>query len=364
MRIIMKNPEYTLISTESELTQLYQQAKQKGIVALDTEFLRERVYYPQLCLLQIAVADQYFLLDTIEFEKSEMQPFIELLSDKAIIKLLHSCSQDIEVMNHFFGVKLENVFDTQMAAAFCGFDAQVGYAGMVAEVCNVELDKSQTRTDWSKRPLSDKQLDYAVNDVVYLEQLYDHFSALLKENGKESFFKQAVDELIDHVVDGMTVEFAIKRVGGGSLSLPAQHLLSFLVISREQMAQDIDKPRSWMLKDADLYDLAIALPESNSELGEQGSCRFIQRMKSQIFAKVKELKNQDLEALWAPHQSLDPEQKQEVKALSKKLNAIAEENQVARGMIANRKDLEGFIGGKGARFEQGWRYELLGSWYN
>jgi len=145
----MKNPEYTLISTELELESLYQQASQAGVIALDTEFLRERVYYPKLCLLQICVGETYYLLDTIEFDQSALQPLITMLADSSIVKLLHSCSQDIEVMKHFFGIKLENVFDTQMAAAFCGFDAQVGYAAMVDTICGVQLDKSQTRTDWS-----------------------------------------------------------------------------------------------------------------------------------------------------------------------------------------------------------------------
>jgi len=196
-----------------------------------------------------------------------------------------------------------------------------------------------------------------------LGQLYDHFSALLKDNGRERFFRSSVDELVDHVVEGMDVEYAVKRLGGGGLTLPAQHVLSFLAVNREKMAQDTDKPRTWLLKDVDMYDLATALPESDSDLGELAGFRFVKRIKDQLFTLVQELKAQDLDALWPPYQSLDPEQKKEVKTLSNKLNETCEKVKVARGVIANRKDIEAFVGGREARFQKGWRQELLGSWY-
>lgn len=359
----MKNPDYQLISSQLELDAICEKARLAGIIGLDTEFLREKVYFPKLCLIQISIEQQYYLLDTLAFDQQSIKPLIEVLSDSHIIKLIHSCSQDIEVLFYAFDVQLENVFDTQLAAAFCDYEAQVSYANLVAEVSGVQLDKSQTRTDWSKRPLSKEQLFYAVNDVVYLQDLYETFSAMLIDQDKQHWFEQANLEIIQNVIDAAQPEYAIKRINGASLTVPSQHLLVFLADMREDAARKANKPRTWLLKDADMYELAGAMPSNESQLDKLKPTRFIIRNKQAIFTKVKELSEHQLERLWQPYEPLSPDQKQQVKILSQKLTELANNKGVARGVIANRKDIEVHVSGKGARFEQGWRYEFMGDWY-
>ena len=358
----MKNLEHYLISDTQGVIDLCEKASKQGVVGMDTEFMREKAYFAELCLLQIEINREYYLVDTLALIKDEIATKLlaELIANPKIIKIIHSCTQDIEVLSQYYNVIPRSIFDTQLAAGFCAYDGQIGYANIVKEVCHVELDKSQTRTNWQQRPLSTKQLEYAVNDVVYLYPLYEKFSAELQERQRQDWFVQESQAMIQSAIDNQKPELAYSRLNGSNMHTKNQHLLVFLANLRELNAQASNKPRPWILKDADLYTIAHAFPSDEEALFSLNiSAGFVKRNAAEIVDFIKQIPNSD-SAIWANAQPLNSMQKAQVKQISQKLNAISENKGVARSLIANRKDIESYIGGKGAKFEQGWRAEFLG----
>ena len=151
------------ISTYEELAAFCERARSFPAVAIDTEFLRERTYHPRLCLVQAATPDECVVIDPIVIE--DLSPLAAFMADRQVTKVFHACSQDMEVLYHALGVLPDPIFDTQVAAAFLGERLQVGYHGLVQTFCGVSLPKTESLTDWSRRPLTDKQVEYAVDDV-------------------------------------------------------------------------------------------------------------------------------------------------------------------------------------------------------
>ena len=363
MLIVMKNLEHYLISDTQGVIDLCEKANKQGVVGMDTEFMREKAYFAELCLLQIEINQKYFLVDTLALIKDEIATRLlaELIASPKVIKIIHSCTQDIEVLSQYYNVVPQAIFDTQLAAGFCAYDSQIGYASIVKEVCHVELDKSQTRTNWQQRPLSLKQLEYAVNDVVYLQSLYEKFSAELKNKQRHDWFAQESQAMIQSAIDNQKPELAYSRLNGSNMHTKNQHLLVFLANLREVNAQASNKPRPWVLKDADLYTIAHALPSDEKALFSLNiSAGFVKRNAAEIVDFIKQIPNSD-SAIWANAQPLNSVQKAQVKEVSQKLNAISENKGVSRSLIANRKDIESYVGGRGAKFAQGWRAEFLGN---
>ena len=361
MQKLMKMFEYDLITDAQGVIELCRKANEAGIISLDTEFMREKVYFAELCLLQIAIGDEYFLIDTLTIDDTNaIQLLSDLLASTEVTKIIHSCTQDVEVLSQHFNVKPRAIFDTQLAAGFCAYDGQVGYANLVEEVCGVELDKSQTRTNWQQRPLSQKQLDYAVNDVVYLHALYEKFSDELDVRQRDTWFETESEAMIQATIDNQNPDLAFMRLNGSNLSTQKQSLLVFLATLRESNAQASNKPRPWILKDSDLYDVAHAFPKTHQALFALDiRAGFIKRNADEILNFINNIDSKE-PAKWSSSQPLTAAQKAQVKQMSQQLNFVAEANGVARNIIANRKDIESYVGGRGAKFEQGWRAELLG----
>ena len=361
----MEKVDYVLITQADSLAEICHRANQVGIVSMDTEFMREKVYFGELCLLQMAIEQTYFVIDIIALkdnnQNQSLKPLADLLESSAVTKVFHSCSQDIDVLYHSLGVIPEKIFDTQLAAAFCGHNGQVGYANLVLDLFNIELDKSQTRTDWKRRPLTMKQLEYAANDVVYLQSLYDTFQQKMHDLERMEWFLQESDTLIKTVIDQNNPYKAYKKLNGSNMPLRNQALLKFLANLRENVAQKIDKPRTWILKDSDLYDLANAMPNSEKSLFSlRINSKFLKSQAKDIIHFVHQIEENKLEPVWYNWQPLTNEQKALVKKMNSKLTHFSENQGIARNIIANRKDLEKFVVGKEARFEKGWRAELVG----
>lgn len=362
MHLAMKNPEHYLITSPEAVSDLCLQAYDHGVIGLDTEFMREKAYFAELCLLQIAIGEQYYLIDTLALfdEAQARQQLADLIANDSVIKIVHSCSQDIEVLSQYFEVTPQAIFDTQLAAGFCGYDGQIGYANLVLTVCDVELDKSQTRTNWQQRPLSQQQLEYAVNDVVYLYALYEKFSAELVTRGRQKWFNDESLAIVKSAIDNQDPKLAYMRLNGSNMSPKKQRLLAFLAVLREKNAQASNKPRPWILKDADLYSVAQEYPDNHKALFSLGiSAGFVKRNADKIIEFVQQDDTKQA-GVWQVTPPLTSEQKSLVKMLSKNLNEISEHQGVARSLIANRKDIEGYISGKEVKFEHGWRAELLG----
>ena len=358
----MKNTQHQLINDSQIIGDLCARASQVRVVGLDTEFMREKAYFAKLCLLQMSIEENYYLIDTLTLSEDDeaYQCMAKLIADEKIIKIVHSSSQDVEVLSQFFNAVPKAIFDTQIAAGFCGYDGQIGYANLVLSVCDVELDKSQTRTNWLQRPLSQQQLDYAINDVVYLQALYEKFLEELKSRERQTWFNEECAAIVQASIDNQDVNQAYRRMNGSHLLPRNQQLLVFLANLREQNAQLSDKPRPWILKDVDIYTLANALPTTHKELFSLDvTAGFVRRNANQIIDYVQNLESNPTR-LWSAVQPLTSQQKALVKKCSQKLNEIAENSNVSRNLIANRKDIESYISGRGAKFEDGWRAQVVG----
>lgn len=170
-----------LITKQQDFENFLEQANKSSVVAIDTEFLRDKTYWPKLCLLQMATKDTHVLIDPF---KLDIKPLKKLLQNKEVVKLFHSPRQDIEILINEAGVIPEPIFDTQIAAGFLGHSSQIGYGNLVSAELGIKLKKGDTYTDWSLRPLSKSQLDYAKDDVVYLVELYFKMIKELKKLGR------------------------------------------------------------------------------------------------------------------------------------------------------------------------------------
>jgi len=341
---MLMNADDYLVTDYATFSDVCQQARQNEFVAVDTEFMRQNTYYADLCLVQIGFGDEAYCIDVLEIE--DLTPLADLLADESVIKVFHSCRQDFEVLYQRLGVLPKPLFDTQIAAAFCGYDAQAGYARLVMDELEVELDKSQTRTDWSRRPLSEKQICYAAEDVIYLVKLYSIMLERLEDQGKHGWYLDENETLFDQEDYECLPRNAYKRLNGSSLTAKTQHYLVALV-----------------LKDKEMYDVANHYPLSNSqfESGEFSNIKSVRRHMKDIIALCKQVDSDtDNTRVWDLVNPLDSEEKALIKQLTKRVSELSEESGVAQSLLATRKDVESVLRGNSAnRVYQGWRMELV-----
>ena len=224
-------------------------------VILDTEFIREKTYYPQLCLIQVATENTLACIDPIAIP--QLDTFFEWLQNPQLIKVFHAAWQDLEIIYQLSGKVPTPIFDTQIAAAVLGIGDQMGYARLVESMLGVQLDKSQSRTDWSRRPLQQKQLDYAIDDVRYLRQIYPLLLEQLKQQGRLSWLDKSFQHLGNPTVYEPDPYSCWKRIKGVQILKSKQlAVLRELAAWREESAIAKDLPRRWLLADEILVDMA------------------------------------------------------------------------------------------------------------
>ena len=230
-------------------------------LALDTEFIREKTYYPQLCLIQVATEEEIACIDPLAL--AELDPLLALLYDPAITKVFHAAYQDLEIFFHLRGAVPAPVFDTQLAATVLGYGEQIGYAALVKALLGVELDKSQTRTDWSRRPLDEAQLAYAADDVRYLCQVYQRQQAELGRLQRLDWLAEDFKALSDPRQYAMPAENLWQRIRGHQQLRGVQlAVLRALSRWREEQAIAANRPRRWIASDEVLLELARLLPKN------------------------------------------------------------------------------------------------------
>lgn len=260
-------PPHQYIETQDALVELCAKLAKKPYIAIDTEFLRERTYRPQLCLVQIKVDDLLACIDTQAI--NDLNPLLDVLLNPNIIKVLHAASQDLEIFHMLTKGKVPApIFDTQLAAPLLGYNEQIGYGNLVKEMLGVELSKTQTRADWTRRPLSENQIEYALDDVIYLEQLYNRIHAELCERDRLSwlipeFAEWEKPEKYDQPAKQRWLKVRnIQRYKGAALSC-----IQALTEWREIKARELNRPRNWLIKDDVLCTIAQIQPTSIDELG-------------------------------------------------------------------------------------------------
>lgn len=337
------------------------------LVALDTEFMRERTYFARLCLIQMATTEASYLIDAVALE-GRLQPLARVLSAPGVVKIVHAGSQDVEILLRATGSTVAPVFDTQIAATLAGFPTQVGYAQLVHDLLGVKVDKSDTFTDWSVRPLSEAQLVYAEADVLHLPEVYRLLHERLVREGRLGWLADDFERLADpatYEVDPREQYRRVKRAS--SLDRRSLAVLRELAAWREIEAQRRDTPKRWLISDESLIEVARRRPASAAEFGairgvnDRVASRNAPAVLAAIMAGMS-VPDDDLPRL--PKRDRIPTDAQPVADL---LNAVlrvrAREHGVAPALIASRDDLERFASGdrEGHPLSSGWRHTLAGA---
>jgi ribonuclease D len=253
-----------IISDQNALQQLCGELTQHSSIGLDTEFMRERTYFAQLCLLQLSFGEQAVCIDTLALP--DLSALRATMAAPGIGKVLHAARQDLEVLGPATG-PLVGLFDTQVAAALIGLPAQIGYGDLVSQLLGQRLHKGETRTDWSRRPLSSAQLAYALDDVRYLQPLREHLSERLRQLGRWTWFEEEMAQLDAVGSFAIDPDESWRRLKGiAELDAGRQSLARALAAWRERRAISSDRPRNWILPDAALRDIVLHVPRSAADL--------------------------------------------------------------------------------------------------
>ena len=355
------------IAATADIAALADRVRAAPWVALDTEFMREQTYYARLCLIQLATPDEIALVDPLA---ADISPLLDALYAPGVCKVLHSARQDLELFYDLRAAVPENIFDTQIAVAFLGYDDQVGYATLVQKMCEVTLDKTQTRTNWALRPLSAEQLRYAADDVRYLRTMYPQILAALEARGRRAWVEAECARLSEPALyanDLATIHLRLKQ--GHAFPPRVQHALRALLVWREETARAEDLPRSWVLRDADLIALAQRPPATAADLRNGATLPAIARRAEAIVAALAPVASPAAaatpllaEPVWPAQLRLTESQAKTLSRLSAIVRARAQASGIAAPLLAARKELERLLlGERELPVLEGWRREVVGS---
>lgn len=354
-----------MITTTEDLKALCKRLKKKKFITVDTEFIREKTYHAVLCLIQVASDEEACLIDPLS-EELELTPLLKLMKNKKVLKVFHAARQDIEIFYDLMGCVPVPVFDTQIGAMVCGLGDSVSYQTLVSKFLKITLDKSSRFTDWAHRPLSEKQMQYALSDVTHLVPVYEKMNEALKQSGRDKWVHEEMAHLVDPALYDVDPYETWKRIKRHSDNPRFLAILRELSAWREKEAIQMDKPRKHILKDEALLEIAATAPQTMEELGQ---------LRSMTPGLMKNFGAGVLEALQkgracpdkkcpvAEKQKNVPEgRKNVVDILRLLLNLLSDREKVAAKVIATTADLEKMAESDKAYVPamKGWRYDLFG----
>jgi len=353
-------PDAIWIDRSDELDALARTLESQSSIGVDTEFLRERTFFPKLCLLQLSAAGQIWCIDTLAV--GSFNALLPALTATGTRKLIHAARQDLEAVYLNSKQVISPVFDTQIAAACIGMKPQVGYAELVKTLLNVTIPKGQTRTDWSKRPLTHAQLEYAADDVLYLGAIAAELTQRLQELQREHWVREDCLALEDRQLYEPDSAQAWARLRGiGQLAPEPRARAKIIAMWREKAARERDLPRAWILSDAAIFAIAHAAPRTPAALDA------VQPMSEKFAATLLDALNassgaelDDLEPVQDSRPT--PQQKALLERLIKIVDARAAELQVSAETLAPRGELKALAMGKrDTRALSGWRRQEIGT---
>ncbi len=350
-----------VITTNPELEAFAAHLARAPRIALDTEFLRERTYRAQLCLVQVASAERAGCIDPLALP--DLKVLAQVLTAPGVVKVMHASRQDLEVLLPLTGLTAP-VFDTQIAAALTGLPAQVGYAEAVRRLLGQELPKAHTRTDWSRRPLSPEQITYALDDVHYLLPLAERLHEELERRGRLPWLHEELAGLADPSSLSVAPEEAWRRLKGlRDLDAGRDRLMRALAAWRERAAVEHNRPRGWILDDAVLREIVQQVPRTIAALETipEMPPGLARRRGAELLAMVADAQIEDPPPPLPGRPRPDPARTALTKKLSGIAQAVATELQIAPEVLATRRDLEQLVEGRrdGALLH-GWRRPVLG----
>ena len=355
-----------VVTKTNDLAKLCQELAAHDYVTVDTEFLREQTFWPKLCLVQLAGPGIEAIVDPLS-SGLDLAPLWELMADETTVKVFHAARQDLEIAWKEAGRIPSPIFDTQVAAMVCGFGDSVSYGNLVKKIAGKDIDKSCRFTDWSRRPLSDKQLNYALGDVTHLRKVYEFLKQQLDETNRLSWLDEEMAVLTNPATYQTLPEDAWKRLKLRVKNRKALSVLMELAAWREELAQSQDVPRGRVMKDDALYDIANQSPTEPEQLSRLRSISdgFSRSSKARdIIAAVKRGLERDLAEVppLRQGQPLTAEATATVELLKVLLKSAAARHDVAPRLLADTSDLERIASDEAPKVSamHGWRRELFG----
>lgn len=353
-----------LTTTSADLAAACERLAQHAFVTVDTEFLRETTYYPKLCLIQMASADEIVLVDPLASDL-DLAPFFALMTNPDVVKVFHAARQDIEIVWNLGRVIPAPLFDSQVAAMVCGFGEQVSYESLAAGLAQAKIDKSSRFTDWSRRPLTDAQLAYAAADVTHLRVVYEKLMQKIEKNNRLAWVADEMAVLANPRTYETEPADAWMRIKARIRKPVERAVLMELAAWREREAQNRDVPRGRVLKDDGLVEIAVAQPKSVEDLA---------RLRAVPNGFERSRAGQDILEAVARGKARDPETippfEQErpggngalVQLLKVLLQSVSERNQVAARLVASSEDIDRLATNPSPDqpILQGWRGEIYG----
>jgi ribonuclease D len=336
--------------------------RRERFVAVDTEFMRDRTYWPKLCLVQVAGAEKAVAIDPLA-PGLDLEPLLEVMADEAVLKVMHAARQDLEIF-HRLGRLPRPFFDTQLAAMVCGFGEEVAYDTLVAKLAKAQLDKSSRFTDWARRPLSEQQIRYALGDVTHLRVIYEKLAARIDEAGRMGWVAEEFEALLDPRLYEPPPEDAWRRLKVRSRDARFVAIVQALAAWREREARRRDLPRARIIRDDLLMEVAANRPQTVEQLRSLERVSLDRESAAGVVAAIKAalaLPKEELPRLEEPvvlPRGIGPT----IDLLRVLLKLRSEENEVAQRLVAGSSDLEAIALDDAADVPalHGWRREIFG----
>ncbi len=354
----------SLVTTTEELNAVCGRLANHPFVTVDTEFLRETTFWPKVCVIQLASPDEAVAIDALA-EEIDLSAFFSLMADKSVVKVFHAARQDVEIVWRLARLIPKPLFDTQVAAMVCGFGEQVSYVELVKGITRVNLDKSSRFTDWSRRPLSEAQISYAIADVTHLRDIYLHLRSRLERSKRLDWLVDEMQTLTSPATYEQNPEDAWERLRHRARKPRDLAVLMELAAWRETEAQGRDVPRSRVLKDDVLIEIAQAAPRNLDALSNlRAFPRGMERSRAgaNIVAAIERGLARDPASLPRIERERRNNNGATVELLKVLLRQVAEETGVAAKMIATVDDLEAIANDNSADVSalRGWRRLIFG----
>ena len=354
---------FQYLDTDADLEKFCEELSGASYLAIDTEFLRENTYYPELCLVQLKYEDKLACVDTQTIK--DLAPLSAILHADDVTKVFHAGSQDMEIFVMLDKQAPSPVFDTQIAAPLLGYQEQIGYGNLVKEALGVTLPKAHTRADWSRRPIPEKQLQYALDDVIYLETLYLDLTSRLEKHGRRSWLDTEFAEMSEMEKYNKPARHMWQKLRAAQ-TLKGEQLATLQALAewRELHARESNRPKTWIMKDDAIADLARHRPTSKKELEHIRSLapRTRDKLGDKLLAVIKDAATREPVPLpdFVRKQKPGKHAAVSIDALTAVVSVIALENNINPTLLATRKQLQECVTSGGSSPLTGWRRALLG----